>query len=211
MEPLSQLLIVADDPLVRSGLAAILADADRFEIVGQTDLAGLRSAIDIYRPDAMLWDIGEEWESQLDDLEDEGLSIIGLVPSRIDALGRLSQLAGLLKRGVDIQQVEAALAAISLGLHVIDSSLKTALPKEKEQEKEKAETLLDLNLEPLTAREQEVLDLLADGLTNKGIGQSLGVSPHTVKFHVTSILNKLDAQSRTEAVAIATRAGLLSI
>ena len=63
----------------------------------------------------------------------------------------------------------------------------------------------------LTPREQEVLRLLADGLPNKSIAERLTVSEHTVKFHVASILGKLGAQSRTEAVVLATRSGLLPL
>jgi DNA-binding NarL/FixJ family response regulator len=62
---------------------------------------------------------------------------------------------------------------------------------------------------PLTRREQDVLQLLAEGLPNKGVGRALGISENTAKFHVASICAKLDARSRTEAVAIAARHGLL--
>jgi DNA-binding NarL/FixJ family response regulator len=57
----------------------------------------------------------------------------------------------------------------------------------------------------------EVLRLLADGLPNKGIAFALGISDHTAKFHVGQILSKLDAGSRTEAVTIAIRRGLLPL
>jgi DNA-binding NarL/FixJ family response regulator len=63
--------------------------------------------------------------------------------------------------------------------------------------------------EVLTPREQEVLQLLAEGLPNKTIADRLYISEHTVKFHVNAILSKLGAQSRTEAVVRATRLGLL--
>jgi DNA-binding NarL/FixJ family response regulator len=63
--------------------------------------------------------------------------------------------------------------------------------------------------ETLTPREIEVLELLASGLSNKEIADRLGVSFHTVKFHVNAILGKLGASSRTEVVALAARAGLL--
>jgi DNA-binding NarL/FixJ family response regulator len=66
-------------------------------------------------------------------------------------------------------------------------------------------------VEELTPRETEVLQLLADGLTNKAIAQRLGISDHTVKFHVNAVLGKLGAQSRTEAVVRATRLGLLHL
>lgn len=64
---------------------------------------------------------------------------------------------------------------------------------------------------PLTARELEVLALLAEGASNKLIGQRLGISPHTAKFHVASLLDKLDAVSRTDAVAHAARIGVLHL
>jgi DNA-binding NarL/FixJ family response regulator len=64
---------------------------------------------------------------------------------------------------------------------------------------------------PLTAREREILDMMADGAHNRSMAARLGISRHTVKFHVTSILTKLGAGSRTEAVALALRTGLLAV
>jgi DNA-binding NarL/FixJ family response regulator len=64
-------------------------------------------------------------------------------------------------------------------------------------------------LEPLSPRELDVLRGLAEGLANKQLARSLGISEHTVKFHINAILGKLRAQSRTEAVVRATRAGLI--
>ena len=66
-------------------------------------------------------------------------------------------------------------------------------------------------LSPLTAREQEVLQHLARGLTNRAIALELGITQHTVKFHVNAIMGKLEAQSRTEAVVRATRLGLIAL
>ena len=63
----------------------------------------------------------------------------------------------------------------------------------------------------LTARERQVLVLVADGLPNKAIARELGISEHTVKFHVGSLLGKLGAGSRTEAVTLATRRGILTV
>jgi DNA-binding NarL/FixJ family response regulator len=64
---------------------------------------------------------------------------------------------------------------------------------------------------PLTTREREILEMIADGANNRAIASRLGISRHTVKFHVASILGKLDAGSRTEAVATALRGGLLAV
>ncbi len=66
-----------------------------------------------------------------------------------------------------------------------------------------------VTVETLTRRELEVLRLLAEGLPNKAVAYRLDISEHTVKFHVNSILTKLSAQSRTEAVTTATRLGLI--
>jgi DNA-binding CsgD family transcriptional regulator len=63
----------------------------------------------------------------------------------------------------------------------------------------------------LTAREREVLQLVAEGLPNKAIARQLGISEHTAKFHVGSLLGKLGAGSRTEAVTLATRRGILPV
>ena len=65
--------------------------------------------------------------------------------------------------------------------------------------------------EPLTPREIEVLGMLAEGHSNKAIAHLLGISDHTVKFHVTSILSKLNAGSRTEAVTLGIRQGVIWI
>jgi two-component system, NarL family, response regulator YdfI len=66
-------------------------------------------------------------------------------------------------------------------------------------------------LEPLTAREIEVLDLLSQGLPNKAIAKRLGISDQTVKFHVATICGKLGAANRTEAARVALRRGLISL
>jgi DNA-binding CsgD family transcriptional regulator len=73
-----------------------------------------------------------------------------------------------------------------------------------------AATELDANV-ALTARELEVLALLAEGASNKQIARRLGISAHTAKYHVASLLEKLDAVSRTDAVAHAARIGVLHL
>ena len=66
-------------------------------------------------------------------------------------------------------------------------------------------------IEPLTAREVQVLELLAEGLSNKAVGERLGISDQTVKFHVASISAKLGAANRTDAVRRAVRRGLITL
>jgi DNA-binding NarL/FixJ family response regulator len=69
----------------------------------------------------------------------------------------------------------------------------------------------DRMIETLTPREVQVLELLAEGLSNKGIAARLGISDQTVKFHVASIAGKLDAESRTAIVRVAVRRGLITL
>ena len=69
----------------------------------------------------------------------------------------------------------------------------------------------DTQIEALTAREIDVLELLAEGLSNKGIARRLGISDQTVKFHVASITGKLGAHTRTGAVRLAVRRGLITL
>ena len=101
---------------------------------------------------------------------------------------------------VDAPVLIAALRAVASGLLVSDPNLAAQAPAEG--------TGLTPG-GPLSPREQEVLQLVAAGLPNKAIARELGISDHTVKFHVSSLLTKLEAGSRTEAVTIATRRGLL--
>jgi len=114
-------------------------------------------------------------------------------------MGARAVLSAEFSRG----QVLAALEAVSQGFVVTTppaSPIQSAAPPRVEP---------PALLEPLTARELEVLRLLALGLANKQIAARLKISDHTVKFHVAAILGKLGASSRTEAVAIGIRTGLV--
>jgi DNA-binding NarL/FixJ family response regulator len=104
-------------------------------------------------------------------------------------------------------ELAAAVAAVANGLVVMDPSVAAGLPAAAARSAGGPPTT-DLTL---SEREIEVLQHIAAGLPNKGIAHQLGISEHTVKFHVGTILAKLDAASRTEAVAIAVRHGLLPL
>jgi DNA-binding NarL/FixJ family response regulator len=114
--------------------------------------------------------------------------------------------AYLLKEA-DEAEIAGALRAVAAGLIVLDRSLAPLLTAAGPpiQAGDSVETLLPG--EALTAREREVLQLMAQGLSNRQIAARLHISPHTVKFHVASILAKLGAASRTEAVALGARRG----
>ena len=206
-----RVLIVAGDPLARAGLATLLADQPGFTVVGQgAGDADLQAEVAVYRPDVVVWDLG--WDpaptleislERLADLGDADLPAVVLLPDETHAADVWTAgIRGLLLRDVGVEPLMAALLAVSRELVVLDLALTTGVLPARGQGPEPL-------IEALTPREVEVLQLLADGLTNKAIGQRLGISEHTVKFHVNAILGKLDAQSRTEAVVRATRLGLI--
>jgi len=131
----------------------------------------------------------------------EGIAVVRLVAA--DQPGPLPVPGGpggaVLSRDVSEEALVAAIHAAAAGLMVTDPDLQAA---------EVPRLAGDLELTP---REMEVLRLLAEGLPNKGIAYALGISDHTAKFHVGQILSKLDAGSRTEAVTVAIRRGLLPL
>ena len=108
---------------------------------------------------------------------------------------------------IGAEQLTAALEAVAHGLVVLHPRELT-VPRTASHGA--AEAISPL-LEPLTLREREVLRMMSDGLGNKEIAARLKLSEHTVKFHVASILGKLGATSRTEAVSIALRRGLILV
>ncbi|MBV7334305.1 response regulator transcription factor [Chloroflexi bacterium TSY] len=115
---------------------------------------------------------------------------------------------GLLLRTTDGNAMTTALSAITQGLLVLDPALSAFLRTPQiTPEGSDSSGLVD----PLTPRELEVLQLVAEGLPNKTIARHLNISEHTVKFHLNAILGKFNASSRTEAVVRATRAGLILI
>jgi DNA-binding NarL/FixJ family response regulator len=110
---------------------------------------------------------------------------------------------GFLPLEASREQIEAAIHAIAAGLSV-------GMPSLLNLQLGYAQVGLDEQLiDPLTDRETEVLQLLAQGMANKQIAMKLAISEHTVKFHVSSIYTKLGAANRTEAVRLGVRRGLI--
>ena len=120
-----------------------------------------------------------------------------LLTSRALRLG----VHAILSREAAAEQIVAALYAVSAGLIAVPTESSSVIVPAA------SESLV----ENLTPREMETLEMLAEGLSNKQIAARLGISEHTAKFHVNSILGKLDAATRTEAVMRGIRAGLLKV
>ena len=201
-----RVLIVAEDPLARAGLATLLADQPGCAVVGQEAGTDALARTEMDAADVVVMDMGWDPSRTLereDGLRELGIPVVALVPdassaSEVWALG----VAGLLLRDEDGAGLIAAVSAVCNGMIVVDPELASSLMPA-------ASHATSPPAQPLTPRELGVLQLLAEGLPNKAIAHRLDISEHTVKFHVNSILSKLDAQSRTEAVVHATRQGLI--
>jgi two-component system, NarL family, nitrate/nitrite response regulator NarL len=201
-----RLMIVADDPLARAGLAALLAGEAGVAVAGQsgsdTDLAAASAA---FLPDAVLWDLGWEPAGRVEALsrfvDEGGPPVVALLATpSVAGEVRAAGARGLLARTTNGAQMAAAATATIQGLLVFDADMVAAPAPPTDG---------DRLVEHLSSRELDVLRGMAEGLSNKQIARQLEISEHTVKFHVNAILGKLGAQSRTEAVVRATRAGLI--
>lgn len=196
---------MADDPLARGGLAALLAAQPGVVVAAQVAPSDRWARVlEAYRPEVAAWDLGSAASGEgLPDLERIGIPVLVLAPD--DERGRealATGARGALFRETDGPRLAAALAAVARGLVVVDEAL-------ADPWRRRAGALA--GAEPLTPREREVLDLLAQGLSNRRVGERLGIGERTAKFHVNAILAKLGAETRTEAVVIAVRLGLVTL
>ena len=202
-----RVLIIADNPLARAGLAALLSDQPDCTVVGQ--VAGdsdLPADLEAFRPDVLLCDLGWDTTGTLESLADlpEGSPpLVALLPDETHTIETWTAGAlELLLRNADASSLVAALRAMASGIAAVDPQLVAAMVSARGMPQPPTAGVL-------TPRELEVLHLVAEGLPNKSIALRLGISDHTVKFHINAIFGRLGAQSRTEAVMQATRLGLI--
>lgn len=210
-----RVFIIAPAIAIRAGLKALLLDDQRIQIIGEAA-----------HPDD--W---EEWQGEADVViwspalpldQDTLLSElahmqIGLTsalllihddPKVIEQLIRLKVHAwGLLPQDTSQAELIAAVEAVNEGLVVTHPVWLQQLPAMRDSGNSQNTDMV----EALTGREMEILQLLALGLTNKQIAVRLGISSHTVKFHVSSIFGKMGTTNRTETVKLGLKTGLISL
>ena len=212
-------LVFARYPAVRAGLRELLASAG-FAIadeIGANEHAAPVAVADVLVADLAGSPGGRDADDGIDAFIDAvaaELPAVYLVDSAaVVAFGREHAPArGWLQRDADGDRIAAAVRAVAAGMIVIDPALVRG--REGAAPAAAFDRLREPDAAPaasLTDRELDVLRLVASGLPNKGIALALGISEHTVKFHLGSVLAKLDARSRTEAVTIAARTGLLAL
>jgi DNA-binding NarL/FixJ family response regulator len=208
-----RVFIVAASPLIRAGLQSMLTDSS-VDIAGNAaNLESISGQLVELEPNVILIatdaDTQEHLLNALEDAEVAQEYAVIVLSEQSNAAWLTKALrAGVravLPREVTPEQLRATLEAAAAGLVVVHpSELDTVLPATVG-----SSAPVDDLLEPLTRREREVLQMLAAGLANKEIAARLAISDHTVKFHVASILGKLGASTRTEAVSAGIRRGLV--
>jgi DNA-binding NarL/FixJ family response regulator len=208
-----QILVADDHPIVRDGLVAILSTQADFEVVGEASTGS--EAAQLYarlRPDVVLMDLempemdGLAALAQVREIDQDARVIIFTAfdtDERIlDAVR--AGAAGYLLKGAPRDDVFKAVRIVHAGGSLLEPVVASKLMQQISREQE-------VGSEALTPREQQVVQMLARGLQNKEIAVELSISERTVKFHVSSILAKLGAGNRTEAVALAAQKGLVDL
>jgi DNA-binding NarL/FixJ family response regulator len=196
-----RLLIAAQSAVVRAGLEALIASSPGVKLLGSfADL----SVLEELQPDVVLATLPAGDLPPLSDARQPAFVLL-THDSRTDwtqdAIRR--GVRAILPPEASAAAILAAVEAAAAGLAAVDASDLEALVSSSAPVRDSGETPI------LTARELEVLRLVAEGTANKTIAWKMGISEHTVKFHVASILGKLNASTRTEAVAIGIRRGLV--
>lgn len=207
-------IVVADDhPIVREGLVAILGTQSDFLVVGQVgDGAEVVRMVTEKRPDVLLLDLEMpemDGVEALRRLREAEVQVRVIVFTAFDTDERIlgavrAGAQGYLLKGVPREEVFQAIRVVHAGNSLLQPIVASRLLRQVSQGNVSSVT----GINALTPRELEVLRLLMRGLQNKEIASELVVTERTVKFHVSSILMKLGAGNRTEAVAIANKQGI---
>lgn len=211
-------IVHAVNPIVRAGLESIIRTDPALSLVGSSsDLANLMGLLSEGRSDVVLleWqrdDSDRFWEQLLSGETKSSDSAIIVLADRSDSDGAIEALSigvqALLPRSATAEEIVVAIAAVASGLVVLHPDFAEFLLS---GDRSLVRPFPVTPIEALSPREIEVLEMLALGLGNKAIASRLNISEHTVKFHLSSIFTKLNASSRTEAVTVGIRQGLIML
>ena len=208
-----RILIVDDHPLIREGLRAILETQPDMELVGEArDGNEAVARAQALKPDVILMDLalphmdGVEATRQI--IQNDPLVRVLILSNYLDddkVFGVLKAGAkGYLIKETNPQDLRQAVRAVYQGKSALDPAVQRKLVDQFAQTNGKSASSKD----NLTEREQEVLRLMAQGLTNPQIGHKLSIAEGTVRFHVSNVLKKLGLKNRTQAVLYAVHNGL---
>jgi NarL family two-component system response regulator YdfI len=209
-----RVLVAAGSSVRRAGLEAIVRANSTLKLAGSVPSAAMLAAqacelepdvvlADLDRPDPQFLSALSAWSQT-----GSAAPVIALIdnpdPGWVSRALRTG-IRAILPRDAPVDEILSAIRAACAGLVLLDPEVTQELARHVQAENRDSAPVLD----ELTHREIEVLRMLAQGLGNKQMAARLGISEHTVKFHVSSILAKLGASSRTEAVTLGIRTGLI--
>lgn len=219
-----RLALAAPSAMLLAGLETLVADDGSYTVVERT---------------TRLESLGEELEGVEVDVVvaviDDALRVRSFGDAELDEVSRIAPVVVLadtsappspnewlrrgaravLPRDAEPREIHAAIGAVAAGLAVVPAADVAALVGERQTMRSRTpigvlRAVSAAGVVPsLSPREREILGLMAEGLVNKIIAVRLGISEHTVKTHVASIFQKLDAETRAEAVAIGVRSGVI--
>lgn len=219
-----QVFIISQQSLFRQGVQHSLSNLTDLAVVGTSEINdGVLTVVDNMPPDVTLLDIDGSSEAGLTlarriKQHSPSIAIVVLASNPNDEqLFEVlkGQAASYLNKETTADNLIETIRRVARGEHPINESL-TTRPKVAEQvllqfQELSRRTEAEAFISPLTPREMEILKYIGQGFLNKQIALELGISEQTIKNHVTSILRKLNANARTEAVVLALRQGLISI
>jgi DNA-binding NarL/FixJ family response regulator len=219
-----QIFIISQQSLFLQALESSFSETEDIVVLGTTGVNDeVLKAIDNLPPDVALLDLDGPSESGLElarkiKQRSPNIGVVIMTSNPEDNqlfLALKAQAVAYLSKEVTAQQLIEIIRRVAKGEHPINEAL-TNRPKVAEHVLQQFQELSSKSeseayISPLTPREIEILQYIAQGYLNKQIAAELGISEQTIKNHVTSILRKLNANARTEAVVVAIRQGLIKI
>jgi two-component system response regulator DegU len=219
-----QIFIISQQSLFIQALEQAFDRVDDIVVLGTIGISNdVLKAIDNLPPDVVLLDIDGQTENGLDlarkiRQRSPSIGVVLLTSNPEDNqlfLAIKAQAVAYLNKEITAPQLIDTIRRVVKGEHPINESL-TNRPKVAEHVLQQFQELTSKNeagpfISPLTPREIEILEYIAQGYLNKQIAAELGISEQTIKNHVTSILRKLNANARTEAVVVAIKQGLIKL
>ena len=220
MIPKKTVVIVDDHPLFREGLKSIIRRDTRYEIVGEAGNGqDAMRLIGEQRPDLVLLDValpdktGIELISEIKKVSSKTIIMIISMHSKVDYIVKAFKAGatGYLVKDSAAERLLQGIDAVLRDEYFLDSSVShKVIEKLMELPKEEAR-ITDRGYDLLTSREQEILALLAEGLSAKEVAEKLFISPRTVENHRSSIMRKLDLHSNHELIRYAAKLGLIDM